>query len=562
MPSGDADLGDFVGETPEHWRFLRISAIEREIQALAGRQANVTGQATQRAAIDDHGASAACVRIGAWREGGPTAFAVDSAFLVTYGNENRWREHRGEDTPPEDLSREGDPAQYLESVEKDYEIVGGAETVRSGFLLLRPKGGAMPTRSLPLLSRDDPAIAGLYSEGVGVTVLAHEQGFRPASARAGWNDAEQRIEISIDTSSLNASLIDVLLTFDDWPDKIAGAPVLVEGKLLGMAMRREYVRKDEPVLTVVEAWKIREALDPSRTQSTARRRILLSHSAHDAPLASAIRATFDNRGLAVLQVGTVSGDLQAEFGAALAQSDLVIALVTPAALASDFTREEWRRAMAAGKPILPVAVDTFDPRALPLSLMSRNPFVLYQDARNVNELVLEAQRAIEAGADDESTVAEREQDPLLVREAQLALQQAGQKLSALDGVMGPQTRKALMDFQRNQDLKPSGRLTRETLAALESVRKAPRAANRTSTDPKWQEVATKLDLAKAYEELGDKVGARALLAEVTKGGDTQQKREAEQLLAKLRPSPRRVVDRPDRSTKRTKPKKKKRLKTK
>ena len=54
-----------------------------------------------------------------------------------------------------------------------------------------------------------------------------------------------------------------------------------------------------------------------------------------------------------------------------------------------------------------------------------------------------------------------------------------------------------------------------------------------SNDPKWQEVATKLDLAKAYEEMGDKDGARELLGEVMKDGDASQKGQAEQLLAKL-----------------------------
>jgi pilus assembly protein FimV len=52
-------------------------------------------------------------------------------------------------------------------------------------------------------------------------------------------------------------------------------------------------------------------------------------------------------------------------------------------------------------------------------------------------------------------------------------------------------------------------------------------------DPKWQEVATKLDLAKAYEEMGDKDGARELLNEVMKDGDTAQKGQAQQILTKL-----------------------------
>jgi pilus assembly protein FimV len=54
-----------------------------------------------------------------------------------------------------------------------------------------------------------------------------------------------------------------------------------------------------------------------------------------------------------------------------------------------------------------------------------------------------------------------------------------------------------------------------------------------SNDPKWQEVATKLDLAKAYEEMGDKDGARELLNEVMQDGDTDQKGQAELLLARL-----------------------------
>ncbi|HYN13202.1 MAG TPA: FimV/HubP family polar landmark protein [Burkholderiales bacterium] len=59
------------------------------------------------------------------------------------------------------------------------------------------------------------------------------------------------------------------------------------------------------------------------------------------------------------------------------------------------------------------------------------------------------------------------------------------------------------------------------------------AAGPASSDPKWQEVATKLDLAKAYQEMGDKDGARELLNEVMKDGDAAQKGQAQQLLAKL-----------------------------
>ena len=55
----------------------------------------------------------------------------------------------------------------------------------------------------------------------------------------------------------------------------------------------------------------------------------------------------------------------------------------------------------------------------------------------------------------------------------------------------------------------------------------------TQTDPKWQEVATKLDLAKAYEDMGDKDGARELLNEVLKEGDAAQKGQAQQMLSSL-----------------------------
>jgi pilus assembly protein FimV len=52
-------------------------------------------------------------------------------------------------------------------------------------------------------------------------------------------------------------------------------------------------------------------------------------------------------------------------------------------------------------------------------------------------------------------------------------------------------------------------------------------------DARWQEVATKLDLAKAYEEMGDKDGARELLNEVLKEGDAAQQQQAKQMLAAI-----------------------------
>jgi pilus assembly protein FimV len=52
-------------------------------------------------------------------------------------------------------------------------------------------------------------------------------------------------------------------------------------------------------------------------------------------------------------------------------------------------------------------------------------------------------------------------------------------------------------------------------------------------DERWYDVQTKFDLAKAYQEMGDKEGAREVLQEVIAEGDAQQKQAAEQVLASL-----------------------------
>ena len=47
------------------------------------------------------------------------------------------------------------------------------------------------------------------------------------------------------------------------------------------------------------------------------------------------------------------------------------------------------------------------------------------------------------------------------------------------------------------------------------------------------EVGTKLDLARAYMDMGDPEGARSILDEVLKEGSREQKQEAERLMATL-----------------------------
>jgi pilus assembly protein FimV len=50
---------------------------------------------------------------------------------------------------------------------------------------------------------------------------------------------------------------------------------------------------------------------------------------------------------------------------------------------------------------------------------------------------------------------------------------------------------------------------------------------------RWQEMATKLDLAIAYRDIGDKDGARELLEEVLKDGDSAQVGKARELMSAL-----------------------------
>ncbi|HSE01473.1 MAG TPA: FimV/HubP family polar landmark protein, partial [Burkholderiales bacterium] len=52
-------------------------------------------------------------------------------------------------------------------------------------------------------------------------------------------------------------------------------------------------------------------------------------------------------------------------------------------------------------------------------------------------------------------------------------------------------------------------------------------------DGQWYDVQTKFDLAKAYQEMGDRDGAKEILQEVVKEGDAEQKAQATKLLESL-----------------------------
>ncbi len=66
---------------------------------------------------------------------------------------------------------------------------------------------------------------------------------------------------------------------------------------------------------------------------------------------------------------------------------------------------------------------------------------------------------------------------------------------------------------------------------LDDVESVPSALSEQSEH--WHEVATKIDLAKAYQDMGDAVGAREILDEVLQEGDETQKQEAELLIKQL-----------------------------
>jgi len=55
----------------------------------------------------------------------------------------------------------------------------------------------------------------------------------------------------------------------------------------------------------------------------------------------------------------------------------------------------------------------------------------------------------------------------------------------------------------------------------------------TGKDDHWYDVQTKFDLAKAYQEMGDKDGAREILKEVLQVGDGEQKTAAQAVLSSL-----------------------------
>jgi peptidoglycan hydrolase-like protein with peptidoglycan-binding domain len=68
-----------------------------------------------------------------------------------------------------------------------------------------------------------------------------------------------------------------------------------------------------------------------------------------------------------------------------------------------------------------------------------------------------------------------------VRQAQELLKSKGYYKGTVDGVSGPQTKKALQEYQRAQGLTPSGTIDSKTAASLESAAPSEAAGNAAGT---------------------------------------------------------------------------------
>ncbi len=89
-----------------------------------------------------------------------------------------------------------------------------------------------------------------------------------------------------------------------------------------------------------------------------------------------------------------------------------------------------------------------------------------------------------------------------------------------------------MEAASELDVAPVEELPVAEMPGAEMPGAEPPAQTEPELDPELrEEVNTKLDLARAYLEMGDREGAREILQEVLGEGDTQQKAEAAQLMA-------------------------------
>ena len=105
------------------------------------------------------------------------------------------------------------------------------------------------------------------------------------------------------------------------------------------------------------------------------------------------------------------------------------------------------------------------------------------------------------------------------------------------GVTAPSTDKSVStgtstgdDFSLDLGMDP---ITAE-IEATPTAAKADAAPAGAAQQQQWDEAATKLDLARAYIDMGDADGARSILEEVTAEGNPEQKKQAQDLVVQIR----------------------------
>jgi pilus assembly protein FimV len=120
----------------------------------------------------------------------------------------------------------------------------------------------------------------------------------------------------------------------------------------------------------------------------------------------------------------------------------------------------------------------------------------------------------------------------------LELETPAEEILAAPEVAAESAMEAPLEFEPSVDFEPAEIVAPEVVEAVPAVPEleieaAPEPAPAAGgIDPELrEEVNTKLDLAKAYLEMGDREGAREILQEVMNEGDTDQKAEAGKLLA-------------------------------
>lgn len=85
-----------------------------------------------------------------------------------------------------------------------------------------------------------------------------------------------------------------------------------------------------------------------------------------------------------------------------------------------------------------------------------------RDSANINNRNYNARSAVSKYGNNSKTMMNKD----VVKQVQEKLNDNNFSVGKSDGIYGPKTRSALMDYQRSEDLEVTGRLNRETLDSL------------------------------------------------------------------------------------------------